>query len=113
MAGLSAASATIIVTTLALANMCINHLVLPSTLLPIDRERSVYIQLKWVRRSLIGILILAGYTFFATLGGKQSLTQLGLTAFTGTLQFLPGVIHRHRVERFQLAAAGCSYGPLV
>ena len=91
-AGLSAASATIIVTTLALANMCINHLVLPSTLLPIDRERSVYIQLKWVRRSLIGILILAGYTFFATLGGKQSLTQLGLTAFTGTLQFLPGVI---------------------
>ncbi len=91
-AGLSAASATIIVTTLALANMCINHLVLPFRLLQIDREQSIYIQLKWVRRSLIGVLILAGYSFFVALEGKQSLTQLALVAFSGTLQFLPGII---------------------
>jgi len=91
-AGLSAASATIIVTTLALANMCINHLVLPFRLLQIDREQSIYIQLKWLRRSLIAILILAGYGFFIALEGKQSLTQLALVAFSGTLQFLPGVI---------------------
>jgi PAS domain S-box-containing protein len=91
-AGLSAASATIIVTTLALANMCINHLILPTRLLQIDQEQSVYIQLKWLRRSLIGILILTGYTFFATLSGTQSLTQLALLAFTGALQFLPGII---------------------
>ena len=91
-AGLSAASATIIITTLALANMCINHLVLPSRLLKIDREQSIYKQLKWLRRFVISILILAGYTFFITLSGKQSLTQLGLVAFTGTLQFLPGLI---------------------
>jgi len=91
-AGLSAASATIIVTTLALANMCLNHLVLPSKILQIDRGQSIYIQLKWLRRSLIAVLILAGYVFFATLSGKQSLTQLALVAFTGTLQFLPGII---------------------
>ncbi len=91
-AGLSAASATIIVTTLALANMCINHLVLPSRLLQIDREQNIYIQLQWLRRFLIGILILGGYTFFISLSGTLSLTQLGLAAFTGTLQFLPGVI---------------------
>ncbi len=91
-AGLSAASATIIVTTLALANMCLNHLVLPARLLPIDREQSIYNQLKWVRRSLIALLILAGYSFFVAMDGKQSLVELALLAFTGTLQFLPGVI---------------------
>jgi signal transduction histidine kinase/Na+/proline symporter len=89
---LSAASATIIVTTLALANMCLNHLVLPLRPLQIDRAKGIYNQLKWLRRSLIGILILAGYIFFVTLSGRQSLTQLALVAFTGTLQFLPGII---------------------
>ena len=29
---------------------------------------------------------------FITLSGSQSLTQLGLVAFSGTLQFLPGII---------------------
>ncbi len=89
---LSAASATIIVTTLALANMCLNHLVLPFRPLQIDRAQGIYTQLKWLRRSLIAILILAGYVFFVTLNGRQSLTQLALVAFTGTLQFLPGII---------------------
>lgn len=89
---LSAASATIIVTTLALANMCLNHLILPFRSLQIDRAQGIYTQLKWLRRSLIAILILTGYIFFVTLSGKQSLTQLALVAFTGTLQFLPGII---------------------
>ncbi len=91
-AGLSAASATIIITTLALANMCLNHLILPTRLLQIDQERNIYIQLKWLRRFLIGILIMAGYGFFVALSGTQTLTQLGLVAFSGTLQFLPGII---------------------
>jgi PAS domain S-box-containing protein len=91
-AGLSASSATIIITTLALANMCLNHLILPFSPLQINRAQSIYIQLKWLRRILIAVLILAGYVFFATLNGRQSLTQLALVAFTGTLQFLPGII---------------------
>jgi len=91
-AGLSAASATIIITTLALANMCLNHLVLPTRLLQIDREQNIYIQLKWLRRALIGVLILAGYSFYAALSDTQTLTQLALVAFSGTLQFLPGVV---------------------
>jgi PAS domain S-box-containing protein len=91
-ASISAASATIIITTLALANMCLNHLILPTRLLHIDRERSIYAQLKWLRRLLIAILILAGYTFFVALSGSQSLTQLGLVAFTGTVQFFPGIV---------------------
>ncbi len=91
-AGLSAASATIIVTILALANMCLNHLVLPLRPLQIRSPQSIYTQLKWSRRILIFILILAGYTLYTVLGGTASLVELALVAFTGTLQFLPGVI---------------------
>jgi len=91
-AGLSAASATIIVTTLALANMCVNHLVLPLRALKIDRDQSLQAQLKWLRRSVITILILGGYSFYVVISGRESLVQLGLVAFIGTLQFLPGVV---------------------
>jgi PAS domain S-box-containing protein len=91
-AGLSAASATIIVTTLALANMCLNHLILPTRILQIDREQSLHGQLKWLRRALITVLILSGYGFFNIISGGESLTQLALVAFIGTLQFLPGIV---------------------
>jgi PAS domain S-box-containing protein len=92
MAGLSAASATIIVTTLALANMCLTHLVLPRSVLHIDREESIYSQLRWIRRALITLLILGGYSFFVALSSRETLMQMGLVAFVGVLQFLPGII---------------------
>lgn len=91
-AGLSAASTAIIVATLALANMCLNHLILPRQLLQIRTDQSLYDQLKWLRRGLITLLIAAGYGFFMAISGKQSLAQLGLVAFAGTLQFLPGIV---------------------
>ncbi|MBM67977.1 MAG: histidine kinase [Haliea sp.] len=91
-AGLSAASTAIIVATLALANMCLNHLILPRQLLQIRTDQSLYDQLKWLRRSLIALLILAGYGFFVAVNGKHSLAQLGLVAFSGTLHFLPGIV---------------------
>lgn len=91
-AGLSAASATIIVTTLALANMCLNHLVLPLRALQVDPQQSLYAQLTWLRRLLITALISSGYIFYLVISGRESLTQLGLVAFIGTLQFLPGIV---------------------
>lgn len=114
-AGLSAASATIIVTTLALANMFLNHVILPLGLVQIDRERGIFDQLKWLRRSLIAVLILASYGFFVALGGQQSLAQLALVAFTGTLQFLPGIfaaLYWPRANRKGLLA-GLAGGLLV
>jgi PAS domain S-box-containing protein len=91
-AGLSAASAAIIVTTLALANMVQNHLVLPASRIRFDSERDVYNRLKWLRRILITLLILAGYIFYVVISGRETLTQLALIAFIGTLQFLPGIV---------------------
>jgi PAS domain S-box-containing protein len=95
-AGLSAASAVIIVSTLALANMCLNHLILPvqrqSMGRHFDAGQDLYQQLRWLRRILIGAIILAGYLFYRFIATRQSLVDLGLVAFVGTLQFFPGVL---------------------
>ncbi|HEX7928559.1 MAG TPA: ATP-binding protein [bacterium] len=91
--GVSAASAMMIVETLALAAMCLNHIVLPMNFF--SRERpytNLYQRLLWWRRFLIAVIILAGYGFYLMLESRQSLVQLGLISFVAVAQFLPGVI---------------------
>ncbi len=90
--GLSAASAMIIVTTLALASMCMNHLVLPAGFQPIlNTETDTYKWLLWGRRLLIALIIAAGYAFNLLLEHNQGLVQLGLISFVAVAQFLPGI----------------------
>src|SRR5699024_7371449 len=60
MGGLSAASGVIIVLTLAMSGMVLNHLVLPIYQPP--AEGNIYRWLKWTRRALIFAIILAGYS---------------------------------------------------
>lgn len=88
--GLSAASGAIIVTTLALASMCLKHLILP--LYRPSTDRDIYRWLLWIRRALIIFIILTGYLFFRFIAGTEELSHLGLAAFIATLQFLPGVL---------------------
>ena len=87
--GLSAASGTIIVCTLALASMCLNHLVLafrqPDT-------QDIYSWLLWLRRILIVGIILMSYLFFRIIDDQNTLANLGIAAFSGVLQLLPGVL---------------------
>ncbi|MCB1877078.1 MAG: PAS domain S-box protein [Chromatiales bacterium] len=88
--GISAASAMMIVTTLALSSMCLNHLLLPARY-P-DIQVDLYRWLLWGRRILIGVIVGAGYAFFNILEQRQGLVQLGLISFIAIIQFLPGVI---------------------
>jgi len=88
--GLSASSGVIIVTTLALSGMALNHLVLPLYQPP--AEGNIYRWLKWTRRALIIAIIAAGYGFYLLLGSEQDLANLGIVAFVATLQFLPGAL---------------------
>lgn len=91
--GISASSAMIIVTTLALAAMSMNHLVLPASFPPrLGPDTDIYRWLLWGRRLLIGIIILAGFGFYLLLEKNQGLVQLGLISFVAVAQFLPGVI---------------------
>jgi Na+/proline symporter/nitrogen-specific signal transduction histidine kinase len=88
--GLSAASAMVIVTTLALSTMCLNHLLVPASF-P-DPKVDLYRWLLWGRRALIALIILAGYGFYALLEHNEGLVQLGLISFVAVAQFLPGVV---------------------
>ncbi|MBM7063129.1 PAS domain S-box protein [Pseudomonas sp. UL073] len=88
--GLSASSGLIIVTTLALSGMALNHLVLPLYQPPAGGN--IYRWLKWTRRALIIAIIAAGYGFYLLLGAEQDLANLGIVAFVATLQFLPGLL---------------------
>src|SRR5690554_333363 len=88
--GLSASSGLIIVATLALSGMALNHLVLP--VFQPSGESNIYAWLKWMRRALIVAIILAGYAFYLMLGAELDLSALGIVSFVATLQFLPGVL---------------------
>ena len=88
--GVSAASAMVIVSTLALSSMCLNHLLLPASY-P-DPKVDLYRWLLWGRRLLIGLIIFAGYIFYEVLEHNQGLVQLGLISFVAVAQFLPGII---------------------
>jgi len=87
--GLSAASAMVIVTSIALATMSLNHLLLPASY-P-DPAMNLYRWILWGRRLLIGLIIMAGYGFYAGLKHSQSLVELGLISFVAVAQFLPGI----------------------
>jgi len=87
--GVSAASGVIIVTTLALASMCLKHLVLP--VYRPGAHRDIYRWMRWIRRLFIILIIGTGYTFFRFIDSRETLSDLGLTAFIATLQFLPGI----------------------
>lgn len=88
--GLSAASGLIIVLTLALSNMCLNHLVLP--LYQPAAKQDIYKWLRWQRRALIAALIWMGYLFHYLPEDRTGLNVIGTVAFTAGLQFLPGIV---------------------
>ncbi|HEY6610122.1 MAG TPA: ATP-binding protein, partial [Pseudomonas sp.] len=88
--GLSAASGLVIVVTLALSGMVLNHLVLPLYQPP--AEGNIYRWLKWTRRGLIAAIIAASYGFYQLIAVGQNLSHLGTVSFVATLQFLPGAL---------------------
>lgn len=89
-AGLSAASGLMIVSTLALAGMVLNHLVLP---LRTPRDQAdIYRWLRWTKRFLIAVIIFAALLFHELLGRNLELSTLGILALSGVLQLLPGAL---------------------
>ncbi len=88
--GVSAASAMMIVTTVALSAMCLNHIVLPASY-P-DPTVNLYRWLLWGRRVVIALIVLAGYGVYVALQHNQGLVQLGLISFVAVAQFVPGIV---------------------
>jgi PAS domain S-box-containing protein len=88
--GLSAASGLIIVITLALSTMCLNHLILP-VWQPTARQ-DIYRWLLWKRRLLITALIWGGFLFYYIPADSQSIRAVSNIGLIGSLQFLPAII---------------------
>ncbi|MEZ4433515.1 MAG: ATP-binding protein [bacterium] len=86
--GISASSAMILVTSIALGGMIVNHLVLPLT----ATARLTVRRLTTLRRAVMVTLIFAGLALHLALPPDGPLADLGLVSFTAVLQLLPGVL---------------------
>ncbi|GED23093.1 two-component sensor CbrA [Halomonas halmophila] len=89
-AGLAAASGTMIIISLALSGMMLNHMVLVAH--PPIAQPDLYRWLRWLRRGLIAAVILAGWLFYRLVGVHHDLSALGLASFVGVAQCLPGML---------------------
>ncbi|WP_290648859.1 sensor histidine kinase [Aquisalimonas sp.] len=88
--GISAASAMIVVSTLAISSMTLNHLVLPFA--GPQPHRDLYGALRWARRIVMVAVIAAGYGFYQILEPTSGLVGWGLISFLAMAQLLPGII---------------------
>ncbi|MEQ8806622.1 MAG: sensor histidine kinase [Rhodospirillales bacterium] len=94
--GLSAATAMLIVATVALATMVCNDLVVPVLL------RMRWFQLRFtggltafllvVRRSAILFVLLLAYTYMRLIGESYALVTIGLVSFAAAAQFAPSLL---------------------
>jgi len=88
--GLSAASGLMIVSTLAVAGMIVNHILLP---LRTPREQhNIYGWLRGLKQIVIAAIILAALVFHELVGDQLELAVLGAVALSGALQLLPGAL---------------------
>ncbi|MCV6590541.1 MAG: hypothetical protein OIF57_16175 [Marinobacterium sp.] len=89
--GFSAATGMVLITTLTLATMLTNHLLLPllewSDLLNPLRQR--LLQLRWASATLI---VISGYLFALEFSDTYILVSIGLLSFTAILQLAPAAL---------------------
>lgn len=95
--GFSSATSMVIVSTIALATMVSNHIVVPIWLRMNDRQGAVMSGdvrrvITLARRlSIAGILTL-GFIYFRLSGGGTALAAIGLVSFAGAVQLLPAMV---------------------
>jgi Na+/proline symporter/signal transduction histidine kinase len=110
--GLSAATAMVIVDSVALAIMVSNGLVLPLLLRQrVDEAEGQPKDMAWlllaVRRVAIFAIVLLGYLFYRLLGQTHGLASIGLVSFAAVAQFAPaffgGLVWRNATARGAIA----------
>ena len=94
--GLSAATAMIIVATIALSTMVSNDLVIPVLLrlnaLGLAERADIARVILNIRRAAILGLLMLGYIFFKHVGGGYGLASIGLISFAAVAQLVPAII---------------------
>ncbi|WP_068813941.1 hybrid sensor histidine kinase/response regulator [Xanthomonas translucens] len=93
--GFSAATGMVIVSSIALATMISNDLVMPVLLRRRGHRAAgadVASRVLWIRRLAILLLALIAYGYYRSSSDDSSLASYGLMAFAAVAQFAPGVI---------------------
>jgi len=94
--GLSAATAMVVVASIALATMITNDLIMPalwrSKWLGPDSGARVGRLVLWLRRVAIVVLALLAYSYHRYTASPASLASIGLLAFAAVAQFAPAIL---------------------
>ncbi len=90
--GMSAASAMMIVATLSLSSMVLNHWLAPAGMTAPQAQDNFYRALLWSKRVSIFFIILCAYGFYLVIEDNAGLAQMGLISFVAVAQLLPGMI---------------------
>ncbi len=90
--GLSAAAGMVMVSSVALATMILNHLVMPVILKLKLRAQDLSGLLINIKRLGIFGVILMGYFYFIVIGDSYTLVNIGLISFMAAAQFAPAMI---------------------
>jgi Na+/proline symporter/signal transduction histidine kinase len=109
--GLSAATAMVIVDSVALAIMVCNGLVVPLLLRGRFHDARGQQDMAWqllaIRRVAIFVIVLLGYVFYLLLGQSHGLASIGLVSFAAIAQFAPaffgGLVWRNATARGAIA----------
>ncbi len=94
--GLSAATAMVIVASIALATMITNDIVMPtlwrSRWLGLSEGADVGRLVLWLRRGAILLLAVLAYAYYRRTAAPASLASIGLLAFAAVAQFAPAIL---------------------
>ena len=88
--GLAAASASMMVITIAVASICLNHLILPFH--PLHTHKNTYVWLRRIKSLLMCGLLLLAYFSYELISQTGSADQFDFAAYTAAFQFLPGIL---------------------
>ncbi len=91
--GLCAASGIMVITTLALSSMLMNHLILPvypPSLTPVNID--IFRWLTNIKQGVVILMITSSYLLYRLLENGTDIHQLGIVAYAGAMQLLPGTL---------------------
>lgn len=90
--GFSASAGMVMVSSVALSTMILNHLLIPIILKIQTGDKDLSSLLLNLKRLGILVVILLGYLYYRLLGESAALVNIGLISFVAATQFAPSVI---------------------
>ncbi len=92
MGGLSASAGMVMVSSVTISTMVLNHLIMPVILRMNIRAQNLSKLLINIKRLGILAVIFIGYFYFKLIGNSYALVNMGLISFAAVTQFAPAVI---------------------